>query len=102
MSFDDPRIKFVSINLAATGDLVTAVPGYKIRVLNYTLVSGGTVSVNFESGTTDISGVMPTAANGSISSSGPCFETASGEKLALTLSASVNIDGHLAYVLIPG
>ena len=97
-------IKFAVVNLSATGDLVTAVSGKKIRVLGYVLSGNGTVSANFESDTTDISGLLKLAANTTVSYAGgwdaPAFETASGEKLALTLSGSVDVDGHVTYVLV--
>jgi hypothetical protein len=100
----DDNIKFATVSLTATGDLVSAVTGKKIRVLGYLLVCSAALTVNFESGTTDITGAFEIAANGGISYAGglaaPAFETAAGSKLALTISGTGNVRGHLAYVLI--
>ncbi len=97
-------IKFAVISKTATGDLVDAVTDKKIRVLGYALVCSAALTINFESGTTDISGAMEVAANGGISYAGgksaPAFETASGTKLAITISGTGNVRGHLSYVLI--
>lgn len=100
----DDNIKFATISQTATGDLVTAVTGKKIRVLGYVMVCSASLTLNFESGTTDISGAMEIAANGGVSYAGgldaPAFETAAGAKLALTQSGTGNVRGHLTYVLV--
>jgi hypothetical protein len=108
MAFTDQelaQIKFASISLAATGTLVPAVTGKKIRVISYVIVAASAVSVNFENGTTNISGVMDLAANSGIdyvgSRDAPAFETSSAALLGLTLSGAVQVSGHLTYVEIP-
>jgi hypothetical protein len=94
--------KFKVINLSATGDLVALVAGKKIRVLALTVLSAGTVNITFRTGgSTAISGVMPLIANtGFVLPFNPVgwFETASGAKLDLLLSASIDVDGFLTYV----
>ena len=100
----DGELRFAKISLTATGDLVAADAKRKIRVLSYMLVCSAALTVNFESATTDISGPMELAANGGVSFGGslggPAFETARGEKLALTIAGSGNVRGHLCYVLV--
>ena len=97
-------IKFAKISAASSGanTLVAAVASKKIRVLGYVLVAAGAVNVNFEDGTTDISGVMNLPANGGVSFAGgrvaPAFETTANTLLGLTLSAAVQVSGHLAYI----
>lgn len=100
----EDHFKFASVSLTATGDLVTAVTGKKIRVLGYALVCSAALTINFESGTTDLTGAMEIAANGGVSYAGgldaPAFETAAGSKLALTISGTGNVRGHLVYVVV--
>lgn len=99
-------IKFLSISKTATGDLVSAVSDKKIRVLGYTLAASAAFTAKFTSGTgpTDLTGAMSIAANGNIYGGGgsdcPACETAVGEKLALTLSGTGTVAGHLTYVLV--
>lgn len=100
------HFKFATISLTATGDLVAAVTDKKIRVISYAFVTSAALTINFESGTTDITGPMEVAANGGVSYSGgvdaPAFETAAGTKLAMTISGTGNVRGHLCYVLVDG
>lgn len=99
-------VKFASISAASSGanTLVAAVTGKKIRVLGYVLVAANAVNANFESGTTDISGVMSLPAFGGVSYAGgreaPAFETASGAALGLTLGSAVQVSGHISYIEI--
>lgn len=105
MSYSQP-VNFASVSTASSGanTLVAAVPGKSIRVLGYALVATGAVAVNFENGTTDISGVMSLAANGGVSYAGgvqcPAFETSIGAALGLTLGGAVQVSGHLCYELV--
>lgn len=102
--YQSSELLFATISLTATGDLVAAVTAKKIRVVSYAIVCSAGLTVNFESGTTDISGPMEIAANGGISFAGgpeaPAFETAAGTKLAMTISGTGNVRGHLCYVLV--
>ena len=101
-------IQFLSVSKTATGDLVSAVAGKKIRVLTYTLAASAAFTAAFTSGTgpTNISGAMSIASSGNIrggfGKDAPAFETASGEKLALTLSGTGTVAGHVTYVLVDG
>lgn len=99
---------FATISTSASGDttLVAAQPGRKIRVVSYTVIAAGDVSVKFKSGSTDITGAMPLTTNGGAAPSGSglapsgfagLFETASGEALVINLSAAVAVGGHLTY-----
>lgn len=97
--------KFAKIDAATSGDntLVSAVTGKKIRVLLWALVSGGTVTVRFESGAggTALTGQMTTAVNNVVCpgySAIGHFETAAGELLNLELSGNVTVDGYLVYI----
>lgn len=100
------QIQFAVFNKTATGDLVSAITSKKIRVIAYAFVASAAFTVTFTSGTgpTSITGPMSVAANGGVSYTGgidaPAFETASGEKLAVTLSGTGTVAGHIAYVAI--
>ena len=96
--------KFASISASAAGDntLVAAVPGKKLRVLKYTIVTSGSVAAKFRSSSgSDLSGPMTLAANSGV---GGAFcpigllETIAGDALVLNLSAVVPVAGHLTYV----
>jgi hypothetical protein len=101
-------MKFAKVDLAASGDLVTAVAGKRIRVLSYKLVAAGSVTVKFQSGaSTDLTGAMsqivgvPNACDHAPPVHGVptgYFETEVGEKLNLVLGGSVQVSGHLTYV----
>lgn len=98
--------KFAAISLSSSGNntLVAGVSGKKIRVLSYSFVVGGTVSVKFVSATTpDLTGAMPFTLNGGISVPyNPVghFETVASDALTLNLNAAVGVYGHLTYVEI--
>jgi hypothetical protein len=92
----------ISQNTAARNQIVAAVTGKRIVVLNYTVVATGAVAITWESGTTALSGVMSFAANGGASAPGtgesPVLTTARGEALNITSSGAVQISGHLTYI----
>lgn len=104
-------MKFVVINASLAGDntIVAAILGRKIRVVNYTLISAGAVTVTWKSGAaTSISGPMPLAANGGMAPSSSVltpsgligvFETNVNEALVLNLGGAVAVGGHLTYIL---
>jgi hypothetical protein len=96
--------KFAPVAAAASGDntLVVAVPGKRLRVLKYTVVAGGAVSVKFRSASaTDLTGAMALAANSGVGGAFcpvGLFETAVGESIVLNLSATASVAGHLTYI----
>jgi hypothetical protein len=98
--------------ISATGDntdttLVAAVTSKKIRVLSYTVIcSAASTSITFYNGDPDsagaaISGAMPLTANSGIHA-GYCpvghFETSSGTLLALEITGTGDVYGHLTYI----
>ena len=102
---------YAAISATASGDntIVAAVGTRKIRVLNYTVASAGTVTAKWKSGSTDLSGAMPlvassvvSAAGGSHNANGPegVLETAGGEALILNLSGAVAVGGHIRYEVL--
>lgn len=96
--------KFAIISAASSGDniIVAAVTSKKIRVLNYTLVSAGTVNAYWKSATAGaLSGAIPLVANSGASPAySPVghFETTAGEALDLNLSGAIGVYGHLTYI----
>jgi hypothetical protein len=97
--------KVISVASSGSNTLVAAVPEKKIKVLSYTLVCDGAVTVKWQSASTDLSGAMSFSANGGIStpvgspSSGWLLETAINEALNLNLGGAVGVRGHLTYFL---
>ncbi len=84
----------------ALNEIVAAVTGKKIIVTSLVLVCTSANSVNWEDGTTDISGVMSFPANGGYSMSGSrLLETTAGAALQLTQTGATVVSGHLSYRL---
>jgi hypothetical protein len=93
--------KFATLQLSATGEVVAAVSGKKIRVLAARLSAAGTVNTKWQSASTDKTGLSYFVANSyaelSYSPVG-WFETVAGEALNLNLSASIAVGGMIVYV----
>lgn len=92
------------LSIATTGGttvLVSGVTGRSIEVDNYTVVASGATGVRFLSGSTNITGPMSLAANGSVSANtdnGYLMKTASGESLSIASTSTVS--GHLSYRIV--
>jgi hypothetical protein len=87
------------ISTAASGDttILAAVTGKRLLLLSYALVASGAVAVKFKSGSTDLSGAMALAANGSLTGSLNKYghvATAAGQALILNLGTGVQVSGH--------
>lgn len=97
-----PKFAVISASSAGNNEVVAAVASKKIRVLQFSYVSAGTVNVKWNSGAT----TMKSGLNYWISSTGVCrpfspigwFETAAGEALNINLSDAVAVGGDLTYV----
>jgi hypothetical protein len=104
------RLVYLKVDKAASGDLVAApsgaTVGQKIRVVGYTLVAAGAVTVKFQSGgSTDLTGAMslitgtPVEAWGSAEA--PVLSCGKDEKLNIVLSGAVQVSGHITYEIVP-
>ena len=98
-------IKYAVVDAATSGDntVVSAVTGYKIRVLSVWLISAGTVNTRWESGAsgTALTGQATLAVNtGYVLGYNPggWFETTAGALLNLELSGAISVDGSLSYI----
>lgn len=83
-----------------TTTLVAAVAAKAVKVLSAALMSDGTTNVKFQSsGGTDRSGNFPLIANTGfvLGPGGVWMQSATGEGLALVLSAAANVGGVLVY-----
>ena len=94
---------FASISFATSGAqvVVSSVALQKIRVLQYSLVCASTNSLQWRSGTTNISGLMAFAANGGISvpySPVGVLDVTSGSALNLFSETATSVGGHVVYV----
>lgn len=99
------EIKRAVINLAATGTVVAAVTGRKIRVLQAVFASAAVVTVTVKSASTALTGAMTvdgTAAGPVVLDFSPVgwWETTAGEALVFTLGSSVQVSGNLVYIEI--
>ena len=94
-------VKTAKVSLAATGTIVAAVVGKKIRVLALAVTGevDAAVTFNLESATTDISGVMSMVAGTPLvlpyNPAGWC-DTVAGEKLDATI-ATGKLYGTITY-----
>ncbi len=95
--------KFAKIDLAATGTLVAAVAGKKIRVLALQMAAAGAVTVQAKSaaGGTALTGAISLATGvAHVLPFNPVgwFETVAAELLELALGGAVQVSGSLVYV----
>lgn len=97
--------KYAVISTSTSGaTIVAAKPGKSIRVVAYTFLCSGAVTVQFKSTgntTSSLTGAMSYAANGGATPPfNPLghFETEKGAALTVTLGGAVAIEGHLTYV----
>lgn len=102
------EIKFAKIDASSSGnnEIVAAVSGKQIRVINCMMIASGAVNAKFQSsaGGTDVTGTLPLTANSGFTqpeSRVGWFETVAGESLNLNLSGAVQVGGCLAYILLP-
>jgi hypothetical protein len=97
-------LKYAVVNAAtaATAEIVPAVSGRAITVVNWTLVLAGDVTVTWKSGSTAISGPLAPGAAAVIDATGspesPLMQTAEGAALNLTLGAAVQVGGTVTYI----
>ena len=104
-------MRTAKIDLAASGDLVAAVPGFKIRVTSLAMAASATLTAKLQSGAaTDLEGartmiagvplVLPFAPSIPGEHRG-YFETAVGEKLNIVLAGAGQVSGFLTYEHVP-
>lgn len=102
-------MRFAKVDATASGsnEIVAAIAGKRIRVVGYSVVASGSVSITWQSAGTAISGAMALAANGAVASAvstlapGGVFgvlQTEPGEALNLDMDSATAVGGHLVYV----
>ena len=84
--------------------LKAGVPGRRIRITNYTVLSDKATTIQFLSNTTALTGAMPVALSGGISascdSSSQLFITLEGEALNVGLGdPAATVAGHFEFLL---
>lgn len=97
------------ISVSSAGDhlIVPAIPGKRIRVLNYVLTSDRDAAVSFNSGFNSLTGTLYIrgysicAFAGQLFPAGALmlFQTNIGESLNLASALESNVSGHLVYIL---
>ena len=98
---------YAAIDIAATGTLITAIAGRRIRVLGYSTTTAGAVTVTWLSATTKltgaishITGVPHVAGPGDGLDPQPLFICAVGEDLKITLGSGVQTSGWIVYDIV--
>ncbi len=93
-------LKYAKIALTSSGDVVPAVSGKSILVMQVSVLGSATGTIKFQSGgTSDLTGDMDNVVASGLAPGfiGGLFHTAAGEKLNLVLSAT-HANGSLVYV----
>lgn len=93
-------LKFRAVNLTATGDVIGAVAGAKLRVLSLMVSSDAACSLKFQADdTVDVSGEIYLPANGTVALSNPIglFETDASDKLNVVITGTANVGLTLGY-----
>ena len=94
-------VQYATINATTSGNtqVVGAVSGKRIRVIAYAVIANATVSIKFQSGTTDITGSMRVVEGGGIAHAydGGLFQTAVGQALNINLSTNATVGGYVVY-----
>lgn len=95
-------LKAQSFSLSATGNIVPAVSGRRIKVYSVKLVVDAALSVNFRSGaSTALEGALPLAANGGfVEATTPpnyLFATTAGEALDLVITGTGTASGRVSF-----
>ena len=94
-------VQYAPINATNSGNtqVVGAVSGKRIRVIAYAVIANATVSIKFQSGTTDITGSMRVVEGGGIAHAydGGLFQTAVGQALNINLSTNATVGGYVVY-----
>lgn len=91
--------------LLASGPLIPAIPGYRIRVHALVAVSAVQVNVKFQSASTDISGNFPIAQNGGFTlpfAPSPWLQTGVGEALNVVMGSSTQVAFQVIYSTTAG
>ncbi len=98
----DKSLKSASFSLSATGTVVPAVSGKKIKVYAVKLVASAAISVNFRDGaSTNLEGSMALAANGGfvefVNPPNFLLASAAGNSLDLVVSGAGTAAGRVSY-----
>lgn len=98
-------IQYASISASSSGSntIVSGVANKRIYVVSYVLVAASAVTAQWQSstGSANLTGAMPLAANGGVGGSynqSGHFKTAIGDSLILNLGSGVQVSGHMSYV----
>ena len=97
--------QFATISLTATGTVVAAVAGKRVRVLAYLVVCTAPNAITWQTSTGNVplSGSMSFGTSGGVSapfSQVGHFQTVSGDSLSLLLGSATQVSGHLTYVMV--
>lgn len=96
--------QIIKIDTAVTStELVAAVAGQVVAVMEYNLVAVGAVTAQFKSATTALTGPMSMIAGVPVGAAMPTgigrcdclFQTAKGEALNLAIGGTVQVSGHM-------
>lgn len=93
-------LKFVAVNLTASGDVIAAVGGAKLRVMSLLISADAACSLKFQTdASTDVTGNIYVPASGTISLSNALglFEADASEKLNVVITGTANVGFTVGY-----
>lgn len=97
-----PSTNSTAVALVATGTVIPAVTGKRIRVFGVAIVSLLATGIKFQSAGNDLTGVLSFAANGGVvwtNGASPWFQCNIGEALNINMSLATTLGGVVTYDL---
>lgn len=104
MMYSPLDVLHVAIENLTTTTAIVADPGdgYRIVVLHYSLTLDAAGEVQFESATTNLTGLIELAADTPLVAASPTGVLKCAPSQALNLTATTACNGHLSYVVMRG
>lgn len=96
----------VSVDKSASGDLVAAVAGQRIRIYALFIVASATATIIFKNGSTALTGEMTMIAGVPYNCmeqamGAPYFECSTGNAFVGTITGTVQVSGWIQYTVMP-
>jgi hypothetical protein len=102
MAVDGRQLSAASVSVAASGALIAGVAGQIIRVYRMLIVNVTAVTVQFQDGATNLTGVMSLPATGILSypmDGNPWFTTSPGNAFNIALGGAIQVSGSIYFTV---
>ena len=94
----------ISASNSGANQIIAGQSGYRIRVLDYVVVASGAVNAKWQTGSTDLTGLLYMNTNTGVAAPYAkygWFTTNDGDDLNLNLSGATAVGGHLTVEVYP-